>query len=123
LYLGDTTDWAGRVDGERGAIAAFRIDYEDFSRARKILAERFPPIEKRLEGYERMIADSSSKHHVALSLECVGVKGVATFYIIARIDSRELAAGNKVEIMRQNVKALKVAWNEIGRYDSRGKQG
>jgi hypothetical protein len=122
MYLGDTTDWIGPSYGEEGAIDAMRIDYSDFNRARKMLARKFPLVEERLSRYERILGDISSKYHVALTLWCAGEMGLATFYVIAKISARDLAAEEKAKMVKLNVKALKEAWNEIDRHDSRDSQ-
>ncbi len=117
MYIGNTTEWIGPAYGEKGAIAAMKIDYSDFNRARKTLAEKFPAVEKRLRDYESILTDISSKRQVSLALRPAGERKVVTFFVVARVDARSLAAGKKAEIIRVNVDTLREAWNEIARYN------
>ena len=117
MYVGNTTEWIGPIYGEEGAIAAMKIDYSDFNRARNTLAERFPAVEKRLREYESILADISSKRQVSLNLRRAGERGVVTFFVVAKIEPRNLTADKKAEILRLNADALKEAWNKIIQYN------
>jgi len=43
--------------------------------------------------------------------------GGATFFIVAKIEGKGLTAEKKVETIKQNVEALKAAWDEIAQYN------
>lgn len=120
IYLGNTTEWIGEVYGQTGATAAIRLDYSDFTAARKALVEKFPIVERRVGRYEGILATISTKHHVALSLLCIGEKGLATFYVVAKIETTRPTEKEKTEMIRLNVEALREAWRELAKYDRNG---
>ncbi len=117
MYIGNSSEWIGPVYGEKGIIAAMKIDYSNPELGRKTFAKKFPAVEKRINDYEAILAKVSSERHVSLSLLRTGENSVATFFIGARIEWRDLIAEKKEEIMRLNVEGLKEAWNDITRYD------
>jgi len=118
MYVGNTTEWIEPVYGEKGVIALMKIEHPDVESARKSIAEKFPTVEKRLRYYERTIADISSERKVSLGLRSVG-KGGFTSFIVAKIEAKGLAEEEKEKIFKQNVDALKAAWDKIMRYDER----
>jgi len=122
IYLGNMTEWIGEVYGQTAATAAIKLDYSDFASARKAVAEKFPVVEKRLGHYEGILADISSKHHVALSLLCVGEMGLTTFYVVAKIETTRPTEMEKTEMIRLNVEALREAWKELAKYDRNEKR-
>jgi hypothetical protein len=117
MYIGNTTEWIGPTYGEAGVIRGLKIDYSVFDRARKSLAEMFPLVEERLDRYESILTNTSSKYHVNLRLRCDGGMGGATFFIVAKIEGKGLTAEKKAETIKQNVEALRAAWNEIAQYN------
>jgi hypothetical protein len=117
MYIGNTTEWIGPIYGEKGAIASFKIDYSDFNRARKTLTEKFPAVAKRIGRYETILSNVSRNHHVALSLQCDGDVGTATFRIAAKISRGNQTEKEDIQRIKQSVGALREAWDEIARYD------
>ncbi|HUI00602.1 MAG TPA: hypothetical protein VLX56_03105 [Nitrososphaerales archaeon] len=123
MYIGDSTEWIGPIYGERGIIAAMKIDYANPELGRKTFAKKFPAVERRIHDYEAILAKVSSVRHVSLSLQPTGENADATFFIGARIEWRDLTAEKKEEEMRLNVDALKEAWNKITAYNPKLLQG
>jgi flagellin-specific chaperone FliS len=117
MYVGNTTEWIGPAYGEAGIIKGLKIDYSNFDRAKEVLAEMFPLVKKRLDRYETIFTNTSSKYQVNLSLRCAGDMGGATFFIVAKIEGKDLTSEKKVETIKQNVEALKEAWRELAKYD------
>lgn len=119
MYIGNSDEWIGPVYGEKGIIAATKIDYSNPKLGRETFAKKFPAVERRISDYEAILAKVSSDRHVSLSLLRTGEDSVATFFIGARIKWRDLNAEKKLDAMKLNVDALREAWNEIGRYNQR----
>ena len=118
-YLGDTGEWVEAEYGERGAIAAFNLDYSDFDATRKILAEKFPLVEQSLKDYEKIVAETASKHNVNLRIRYDTGKGGAIFYLNAKIEAKGLDSQSRIDKIRLNVEAMKEAWRSIERYDAK----
>lgn len=115
IEIGGSADWIGPIYGEEGVIAAMRIDYSNADRGRKAFAKKFPAVEKRVRRYEEIVSDISSKHHVAMSLQCDGDVGNGTFRIETKIPGDRTE--KDTEVIKRNLEALKEAWNEITEYD------
>jgi len=119
MYLGDTGHWVETEYGERGAIAAFELDYSDFDAVRKILAEKFPLVEESLRDHEKIVAQVASKHKVDLRMRYDTRKGGATVYLHAKIEAKGLDSKSKIDKIRLNVGAMKEAWRNIERYEAK----
>ena len=118
-YLGQTSNWVETEYGEKGAIAAFKLDYSDFDAARKIFAEKFPRVEEALRDHEKIVAEVASKHNVDLRIRYETGKGGAIFYLNAKIEAKDLDSQSKSDKIRLNVGALKEAWRSIERYEAK----
>ncbi len=117
MYFGDSSDWIGPIYGEKGIIAAMKIDYSTPDHGRKAFAKKFPAVEKRIRGYEDTVSRVSLKHQAALSLRWDGEIGSGTFRIEAKISKGSRT--EEEEAIKQNVEALKAAWKEITEYNRR----
>lgn len=120
MYIGNTTEWIGPAYGEAGVIKGLKIDYSEFPQARKMLAEMFPLVEKRIDRYEKILVNTSAKYDVNLCLRCAGEKGGATFFIAAKIEGKRLTS-EKEDAIKRNVEALRTAWSEIRQYGGKGR--
>lgn len=67
--------------------------------------------------YEKILAEISAERAVTVRMRYDGGKGVAVFYMDAKIEGKGLTAGQKTEKIKLNVEALKEAWNRFEKYE------
>lgn len=117
MYLGNTNEWIEQDYGEGGAAAAMNPGGSDLKSVRKYLAEHYPLANKRLEAYQKILDEISSKYGISLELVCTGGKFVATFFMGATIDVKDLDEQQKMERIKLNLKGLKEALERIMKYE------
>jgi hypothetical protein len=115
IYLGNTNEWLEASYGEDAVISGMKIDYRDFQNARGILAKNFPAVERTLQRYEKALAKVSSKESLNLTLRCDGVEGLATFYLLAKIDINSSNRDQEVSLIRRHVNGLRECWEATRR--------
>ena len=117
MYLSNTDEWIEQDYGEEGAAAATNPGGSDLKAVRKYLAEQYPLADKRLEAYQKTLDEISSKYGISLDLVCTGGKFVATFFMGATIDVKDLDEQQKMERIKLNLKGLKEALKRIMKYE------
>ena len=85
--IGNLSEWVERQYGEVGAVALGKFDFGDLKAVRKNLARNFPLTDQFLKECEQAAASVSSKYNLDLSIRSDGDKGVAIFYLDARLNS------------------------------------
>jgi len=119
MYLGNTTEWIGQDYGEDGVIAATRLDYPDLQSTRKVFAENFPREARRIDAYQEILDDISSKYGIHLELICKGGKMGATFFMGAIVKTKDTDDEEKAERIKRNLKGLKEALKRMEGYEAK----
>jgi hypothetical protein len=117
MYLGNTSEWIEYEYGEEEADAV-ELDYPDLQSTRKILEKRFPLADKYLGAYQSILDEVSAKYGISLEMRCQGGKMVATFFMDATIDVKNIDEKQKAERIKLNLDGLKEAWDRISKYEA-----
>jgi len=117
MYLGNTDEWIEQDYGEEGATSAMNPAGSDLMAVREYLAEHFPLEYERLETYQKILDDISSKYGITLGLSCTGGKFVATFFMGATIEVKGMNEEEKAKRIRLNLKGLKEALRRISEHE------
>ncbi len=119
MYLGNTTEWIERDYGEEAAAAAINPGGSNFQSVLDHLAKQSPRESERLDAYQRILEDVSSKYGVILELTCKGGKFVATFFMGAAINVKDMREDQKAESIKRNLAALRETWDRIREYEKK----
>lgn len=111
--VGYVSDWIERQYGENGAVAAGKLDFGDFNSVREAFARQFPATDQFLKRCERIVVETSSKYDVDISMRCDGDKGVAIFYLDAKIRPDGGKIEDEEEKIAISIRALKEALRRI----------
>jgi hypothetical protein len=120
VELGSSYTWVEDAYGEKGVIAFTKMNLANFANgdARELFEKRFPRVGKRLEMYERIIADVSSKTNVAVRMVYEEVsERIVEFRIGATVDARGLDFDSKKSRIEAAIAALKVSFDKIREYE------
>lgn len=113
MSLGDTSDWIYSDYGEKAVAVSANPGDSDLRLVRQYLIERFPLVDQRLDAYQKILDDVSSKYGIKLAIRVQGDTLLATFFVVAKIEGRDLKENQRPEAIRRNLKGLKEAWDRI----------
>jgi hypothetical protein len=114
--IGNTSDWIEESYGEEAVFPITGMDLTHFSEARfrEEFLKSFPDLKGRLGSCEAILDSVSKKHKTKLEIRFDGGKGLAFFYIDARV---EAVPSMRLVIKRieNALKALKEAYDQMAR--------
>jgi len=122
VELGSSYTWVEDAYGEKGAIALSKMNLANFANGdtRELFGKRFPRVRKRLEAYERIIADVSSKTSVPMRIVYEELsERIVEFRIGAIVDARGVNLDSKKSRIEAAIAALKVSFDKIREYEGR----
>ena len=111
--IGSTSEWVETDYGEKAAGRALRMDLTNFDspQLREHFGKQFPKVAGRLEKYERLLTEVSSKYDANLRIRYDGGKGIAVFYLQSR--SQAGSVDSEIAQIKKSAAALKAAIKEI----------
>jgi hypothetical protein len=113
--LGNTSDTTEWMYGDKALYDFVKMDFTGFEKAevREEYAKKFPRVVKRLETYERLVSKMSAKLGVQMELLFHGSKGLASFRVEVRFETRGMAMPLVLHEIDRSVAALKKVFYEI----------
>jgi hypothetical protein len=115
MTIGNTSVWIEEDGGEEAVYPVLEKDLRDFSDPvfRREFLKGFPGLKGRLGRCQAILDRVSKKHKAKLEIEFDGGKGLAVFYIDARVEVVPKDIGLEIKRIENAVKALKEAYNLI----------
>ncbi len=115
LTIGNTSDWIEESGGEEAVYPVLEMDLTNFwdPGFRKRFLRGFPDLKIRLGWCEAILADVSKKRGVKLEIRFDGGKGLAVFYIDAKVKATPEKIGLEIKRVENALKALKEAYSEV----------
>ena len=111
--IGSASDWVERDYGEKAAGRVLRLDLTNFDNpeVRGQFGKQFPKIAGRLETYERLLTEVSSKYDASLRIRFDGGEGIAVFYLQSKSQSGSM--DSEIAQIKKSAAALKAAIKKI----------
>ena len=113
--LGDTIDMTEWMYGDESLYERGSMDLTGFDRieGRSEYAKKFPRVVGRLNSYERFASKLAEKLDVDMRVRVSGMKGIASFWLGAKLGTSRMPTPLILHHIDRNVAALREAFYEI----------
>lgn len=120
ITIGDSLEWIEQHYGDRGLVRAQKMDLTDFPKPEVLeeFANRFPKVMRRLEKYEGILRETSSKYGIHLEMRYQTSKERISLRLAATISENETSTRSQHVAIKGAVEAMKDVYDKISIYEA-----